>query len=85
MGNFKTQGNLADFVRRLSLYAFGGFGQALVPNPEQAGLREKLIKIGAKIVPTCRDSRYITFQMAEVALPGDLFAAILSCIRQLRL
>jgi hypothetical protein len=30
------------------------------------GLREKLIKIGAKIV---RHGRYVTFQMAEVATP----------------
>ena len=30
-------------------------------------LREKLIKIGAKIV---RHGRYVTFQLAEVAIPG---------------
>ncbi len=29
-------------------------------------LREKLIKIGAKVV---RHGRYITFQLAEVAIP----------------
>ena len=29
--------------------------------------REKLIKIGAKIV---RHGRYVTFQLAEVAIPG---------------
>ncbi len=33
-------------------------------------LREKLIKIGAKIV---RHGRYATFQMAEVAMPRELF------------
>ena len=37
-------------------------------------LREKLVKIGAKIV---RHGRYIVFQMAEVAIPRDLFADIL--------
>ena len=37
-------------------------------------LREKLIKIGAKIV---RHGRYVTFQMAEVVIPRDLFADIL--------
>src|ERR1700688_1631276 len=36
--------------------------------------REKLIKIGAKIV---RDGRYVVFQMAEVAIPHELFADIL--------
>ena len=44
-------------------------------------LREKLIKIGAKIV---RHERYVTFQMAEVAVPSDLFADILSRIDRLR-
>ncbi len=34
-------------------------------------LREKLIKTGAKVV---RHGRYITFQMAGVALPRTLFA-----------
>ncbi len=37
-------------------------------------LREKLIKIGAKIV---RHGRYVTFQMADVAVPCDLFQEIL--------
>ncbi len=37
-------------------------------------LREKLIKIGAKVV---RHGRYITFQLAEVAIPRPLFAEIL--------
>jgi hypothetical protein len=41
-------------------------------------LREKLIKIGAKIV------RHVTFQMAEVAVPPDPFAAILRRIGRLR-
>ena len=40
-------------------------------------LREKLIKIGAKVV---RHARYVTFQMAEVAMPRELFAAILERI-----
>jgi hypothetical protein len=33
-------------------------------------LREKLIKIGAKVV---RHSRQIVFQVAEVAVPRELF------------
>jgi hypothetical protein len=45
-------------------------------------LREKLIKIGAKVVA---HSRYVIFQMAEVAIPRGLFRAILERIRRLRL
>ncbi|MGB2966519.1 MAG: transposase, partial [Phycisphaerae bacterium] len=45
-------------------------------------LREKLIKIGAKVVTT---ARYVVFQMAEVAIPRRLFRAILERIRRLRL
>ncbi len=44
-------------------------------------LREKLIKIGAKVV---RHGRYITFQLAEVAVPRRMFAEILSLIALLR-
>ena len=44
-------------------------------------LKEKLIKIGAKVV---RHGRYIAFQMAEVAIPRDLFADILRLIAELR-
>ncbi len=44
-------------------------------------LLEKLIKIGAKVM---RHGRYITFQMAEVAIPRPLFAEILRLIDGLR-
>jgi hypothetical protein len=44
-------------------------------------LREKLIKIGAKVVS---HSRYVTFQMAEVAVPRQMFAEILQLIGELR-
>ena len=44
-------------------------------------LREKLVKIGAKIV---RHSRYVIFQMTEVAVPRDLFADIPRRIDRLR-
>ncbi len=37
-------------------------------------LREKRVKIGAKVV---RHGRYVTFQLAEVAVPRGLFADIL--------
>ena len=44
-------------------------------------LREKLIKIGAKVVS---HGRYVRFQMAEVAIPRQLFAAIMRRIAALR-
>ena len=44
-------------------------------------LREKLVNIGAKVV---RHGRYVTFQMAEVAVPRELFRKILSLIDDLR-
>ncbi len=44
-------------------------------------LREKLVKIGAKVV---RHGRYVTFQLAEVAVPPRLFQKILSLIDDLR-
>src|SRR6266478_4737576 len=44
-------------------------------------LREKLIKIGAKVVS---HGRYVTFQMAEVAVPRQMFQEILSLIARLR-
>jgi hypothetical protein len=44
-------------------------------------LREKLIKIGAKVVS---HGRYVTFQMAEVAVPRQIFQEILSLIARLR-
>jgi len=44
-------------------------------------LREKLIKIGAKVVS---HGRYVTFQMAEVAVPRQMFQEILSLVALLR-
>ncbi|MDQ3558289.1 MAG: transposase, partial [Pseudomonadota bacterium] len=44
-------------------------------------IREKLVKIGAKVVA---HGRYVTFQMAEVAVPRDLFRDILNLIDGLR-
>jgi hypothetical protein len=40
-------------------------------------LREKLIKIGARVV---KHSRYVTFQLAEVTISKSLFAEILRLI-----
>lgn len=44
-------------------------------------LREKLIKIGAKVIS---HSRYVIFQMAEVVVPRALFREILERIGRLR-
>ncbi len=44
-------------------------------------LREKLVKIGAKAVS---HGRYVTFQLAKVAVPRELFQKILNLIYDLR-
>ena len=44
-------------------------------------LRNKLIKIGARVA---RHGRYVTFHLAEVAIPRTLFATILRLIDGLR-
>jgi len=66
LGNFLRQAVLPQAVRHWTLTT----------------LREKLIKIGAKVV---RHSRQVIFQMAEVAVPRELFRAILQTIDRLRL
>ncbi len=44
-------------------------------------LREKLVKIGVKVV---RHGWYVTFQLAEVAVPRSLFKKFLGLIDDLR-
>ena len=66
--------NLGNFLRTLAL-------PEAVAYWSLSTLREKLIKIGAKVV---RHGRYITFQMAEVAIPRSRFAEILRLIDGLR-
>jgi hypothetical protein len=46
-----------------------------------ASLREKLVKIGAKVVT---HGRYAMFQMAEVTVRRELFSNILRLIAELR-
>jgi hypothetical protein len=65
--------NLGNFLRRLAL-------PRSVRHWSLTTLREKLVKIGAKVV---RHSRYVIFQLAEVAVPRKLFAAILARIQRL--
>jgi hypothetical protein len=67
-------------------YNLGNFLRTLA-TPESmkdwslTSLRDKLIKIGAKVI---RHGRYVAFQMAEVALPRHVFADVLRLIAALR-
>jgi hypothetical protein len=65
--------NLGNFLRRLAL-------PRSVKHWSLTTLREKLVKIGAKVVT---HARYVTFQMAEVAIPQRLFKTILRRISRL--
>jgi len=62
--------NLGNFLRRLAL-------PPGVRHWSLTTLRDKLIKIGAKMV---RHARYVTFQLAEVAVPMKLYRQILKRI-----
>ncbi len=64
--------NLGNFLRRIAL-------PASVKHWTLTTLRDKLIKIGAK---TVRHARYITFQLAEVAISRQLYRTILKRIRR---
>jgi hypothetical protein len=66
--------NLGNFMRTLAM------PQTAEPW-SLTSLREKLIKIGAKVVS---HGRYVTFQLAEVAVPRQMFQEILSLIAGLR-
>jgi hypothetical protein len=66
-------------------YNLGNFLRTLAtPDPIKdwslTTLKEKLIKIGAKVVS---HARYVTFQMPEVAVLRSLFADILRMIAEL--
>src|SRR3712207_3575233 len=66
--------NLANFLRTLAL-------PSEVERWSLSSLREKVVKIGAKVAT---HARYTVFQMAEVAVPRDLFRRILHMITSLR-
>jgi len=66
--------NLGNFLRRLAL-------PKSVKDWSMRTLKDKLVKIGAKVV---RHSRYVVFQMAEVAVPRTLFYEILERIKRLK-
>jgi hypothetical protein len=67
--------NLANFLRQLVLHK-------PIQDWTLTTLREKLVKIGAKVV---RHTKYVVFQLAEVAVSRQLFVAILERIGRLRL
>jgi hypothetical protein len=66
--------NLGNFLRRLVL-------PRKIKHWSLRSLLVKLIKIGAKVV---RHSRYVMFQMAEVAIDKRLFAEIIARIERFR-
>jgi len=66
--------NLGNFLRRLAL-------PRRVSHWSLTTLREKLVKIGAKVV---KHSRYVIFQMAEVLVSKKLFQEILELIHRLK-
>src|SRR6185503_14493790 len=65
--------NLGNFIRTLAM-------PKAAASWSLTSLREKLIKIGAKVVS---HGRYVTFQLAEVAVPRRMFADILALISRL--
>jgi len=66
--------NMANFLRTLAL-------PGEMATWSLTTIREKLVKIGAKVIA---HARYSVFQMAEVAVPRDLFGRILTMIGALR-
>ena len=66
--------NIGNFLRTLAL-------PKEIEQWSLTTLREKLVKIGARIV---RHGRHLVFQLAEVAVPRALSAAILRRIDRLR-
>ena len=82
----KFRNNEVRLQRHALAYNMGNFMRTLalpkeVEHWSLTTLREKLVKIGAKVVS---HGRYVTFQMAEVAVPRELFRKILSLIDDLR-
>ena len=64
--------NLGNFLRRITL-------PASVKHWTLTTLRDRLIKIGAKMV---RHARYVTFRLAEVAIPRRMYRTILDRFRR---
>jgi hypothetical protein len=78
--------NAVRLQRHALAYNLGNFMRTLaMPKAAEpwslTSLREKLIKIGAKVVS---HGRYVTFQLAEVAVSRQMFKEILMLIARLR-
>jgi Transposase DDE domain group 1 len=82
---------MTDAIRQIGVsedalaYNFGNFLRTLAtPEPIRdwslTSLKERLIKIGAKVVS---HGRYVAFQMAEIAIPRQMFQEILRLIAEL--
>ena len=72
---------LSPLIRRLISQLPAHAAREPIKDWSLTSLKEKLIKIGAKVVS---HGRYVAFQMAEVAIPRTLFADILRLIAELR-
>ena len=66
--------NLGNFLRRLAL-------PKSIKDWSLRTMREKLVKIGAKVV---KHARYVTFQLAEVLVSRSLFCELLERIHRLK-
>src|SRR6056297_2558182 len=66
--------NLANFLRTLAT-------PEAIETWSLTSLQERLIKTGARLV---RHARYAVFQLAEAAMPREVFAGVLSLINGLR-
>jgi hypothetical protein len=71
----KKSNSIGNFLRRIAL-------PKSVKQWSLRTLRDKLIKIGAKVIS---HSRYVIFQMAEVMVSKSSFHEILECISRLKL
>lgn len=71
LGLFVLAYNLGNFLRRFAL-------PSKVSHWSLRSIQLKLIKIGAKVISHARRT---VFQMAEVAVPGELFEDLLGRIR----
>ena len=73
LGLFVLAYNLGNFLSRFAL-------PSKVSHWSLRSIQLKLIKIGAKVISHARRT---VFQMAEVAVPGELFEELLGRIRSL--
>ena len=71
---FEMAYNIGNFLRRLALHKS-------IKDWSLRTMREKLVKIGAKVVS---HARHVTFQMAEVLVSRSLFYEILERIKRLK-